>query len=148
MIFEKMKEEVMQIREIMSKDVDVINFNSPVSEAASLMRAGDYGALPVEKDDKMVGMITDRDITIRVVAENKDPRSTIVSDCMSEGIKYCYEDDDVTEVSDFMRSAQLRRIPVLNKQKRLVGMVSLGDLALHVDNKNLTAETLEGISRH
>ena len=136
----------MQVREIMTTGVDVINVGKPVVEAAKLMASGDYGSLPVEENDKMVGMITDRDIAVRVVAQNKDPQSTLVQDCMSRGIDYCFDDDDVEDISQKMKSNQHRRIPVVNRDKRLVGIVSLGDLALSADESTVNG-TLKAVSR-
>ena len=136
----------MQVREIMTTGVDVINVGKPVVEAAKLMASGDYGSLPVEENDKMVGMITDRDIAVRVVAQNKDPQSTMVQDCMSRGIDYCFDDDDVEDISQKMKSNQHRRIPVVNRDKRLVGIVSLGDLALSADESTVNG-TLKAVSR-
>lgn len=137
----------MQIREVMSNNVQVINSGKSVQEAAALMESINCGALPVEENDKMVGMITDRDIAMRVVAQKKDPEKTTIKDCMSSGIQYCFDEDSVDEVSQKMKQEQHRRIPVVNKDKRLVGIVSLGDLALNA-NKDLSADTLQGVSRN
>ncbi|MNL30519.1 Hypoxic response protein 1 [compost metagenome] len=119
----------MQISEIMHKGVLVINHKSSVEEAAKMMEKGDFGSLPIEKNDKMIGMLTDRDIAIRVVAKGKNPKTTKVSECMSEGINYCFEDEDIEHVAMKMREKKQRRMPVVNRQKRLVGMVSLAELS-------------------
>jgi len=135
----------MKVREIMSTDVDVILFDSPVQEAARKMAEGNYGALPVGKDDKMIGMVTDRDLAIRVVAENRDASRTTVEECMSPGIDYCFDDDDVSVLARKMQDSHHRRIPVVNRDKRLVGIVSFGDLVTKAKNKELTQETFEHI---
>jgi CBS domain-containing protein len=119
-----------------------------VEEAARLMESEDCGSIPVEKDDKMVGMVTDRDIAIRVVADGKDPRTTKVRDVMSEGINYCYEDDDVADVSKKMTGRQHRRLPVVDKNKRLVGMLSLSDIANKANDAKLSHEILSKVSHH
>lgn len=138
----------MRVREIMHPRAKVINFNHTVEEAARLMESEDCGSIPVEKDDKMVGMVTDRDIAIRVVAHGKDPRTTKVRDVMSEGINYCYEDDDVANVSKKMTDRQHRRLPVVDKNKRLVGMLSLSDIANKANDAKLSHEILSKVSHH
>lgn len=138
----------MLVKDIMNPTVDVIHYADSVQEAARRMAEGDYGSLPVEKDDKMVGMITDRDITLRVVAPAKDPQRTTVEEVMSGGVNYCFEDDDVDTLAHKMQESRYRRIPVVNRDKRLVGIVSLGDLATGAHNKDITQETLEEICRH
>jgi len=135
----------MLVREIMNQKVEVIHFSDSVQEAARRMAEGDFGAMPVEKGDKMVGMITDRDITLRVVAPAKDPASTTVEEAMTSGVNYCFDDDDVDTLAEKMQNSQYRRIPVVNRDKRLVGIVSLGDLATRAKNKDLTQHTLEEI---
>ena len=136
----------MKVKEVMRPRADVINEDHTVEEAAKMMAKGDYGSLPVERDDKMVGMITDRDIVIRVVARGLDPADTKVSECMTEGINYCYEDDDVAVVGQSMISFKVRRMPVINRSKRLVGMLSLGDIANRAQNKNLSHDILSHVS--
>lgn len=138
----------MRVREIMHPKAKVINFNHTVEEAARLMESEDCGSIPVEKDDKMIGMVTDRDIAIRVVAHGKDPRTTKVRDVMSEGINYCYEDDDVVDVSKKMTGRQHRRLPVVDKNKRLVGMLSLSDIANKANDAKLSHEILSKVSHH
>lgn len=136
----------MKVKEIMKPRADVINEDHTVEEAAKMMAKGDYGSLPVERGDKMVGMVTDRDIVIRVVARGLDPADTKVSECMTEGINYCYDDDDVAVVGQSMISFKVRRMPVVNRSKRLVGMLSLGDIANRAQNKNLSHDILSHVS--
>lgn len=135
----------MLVRDIMNKKVDVIHYDKTVKDAAKMMAVSNCGALPVERADKMVGMVTDRDIAVRVVAEGKDPSKTKVQDCMTKGIDYCFEEDHVEDVAEKMASAKHRRIPVVNKNKRLVGIVSLSDLAATARDKDLTQKTMERI---
>jgi CBS domain-containing protein len=136
----------MLIKDIMNEDVDVINCDRSICDAAKMMSESGYGSLPVEKEDKMIGMITDRDITVRVVAKGLDPATTRVEDCMSKGIDWCYEDDEVEDLAEKMANSRHRRIPIVNREKRLVGIVSLGDLAASAGDSDLTHKTLERIS--
>jgi CBS domain-containing protein len=138
------QEETMQVREAMSDDVRIASPNQTIRDAAILMAKIDAGSLPVGDDDRLVGMITDRDIAIRAIALGKGP-DTPVRDVMSQDVKYCFEDDDVGEVAQNMADIKVRRLPVLNKSKRLVGIVSLGDLALS-DGPANAGEALCGIS--
>lgn len=138
----------MRVREVMHRNAKVINYSHSVEEAARLMEKEDCGSIPVERDDKMIGMVTDRDIAIRVVAHGKDPRKTRVEDVMSEGINYCFEDDDIQEVTKKMASKQHRRLPVVDKNKRLVGMLSLSDIANRGQDAKLTHDTLAKIAHH
>jgi CBS domain-containing protein len=119
----------MQVSDAMSKDVRVANPNQPIREAARLMAEIDAGVLPVGDNDRLVGMITDRDIAVRAVAMGKGP-DTAVRDVMSAEVKYCFDDEELEEVAQNMAEIKVRRLPVLNRKKRLVGIVSLGDLAV------------------
>ena len=134
----------MQISQTMSNDVRISNPNQSIRDAAAVMAEIDAGVLPVGENDRLVGMITDRDIAIRAVAAGKGP-TTPVRDIMSKEVDYCFEDDDVDEVAQRMADAKLRRMPVLNRNKRLVGIVSLGDIAV-VDGPSHAGEALCGIS--
>lgn len=134
----------MQVREAMSDDVRIAAPNQPIRDAAMLMAKIDAGSLPVGENDRLVGMITDRDIAVRAIALGKGP-DTPVRDVMSQEVKYCFEDDDVNEVAQNMADIKVRRLPVLNKSKRLVGIVSLGDLAI-ADGPANAGEALCGIS--
>jgi CBS domain-containing protein len=137
----------MQIREVMSTDVELTNPDASLKEAAMAMRDGDFGALPVGENDRLVGMLTDRDMTVRAVAEGKDPNSTTVRDAMSKGIDYCFEDDPVEDAAKLMSTRQIRRLPVLNHDKRLVGIVALKDLAVESASIKPAAETLSDVSK-
>lgn len=140
----------MQIREIMSRQVKLASPQDTLQEAARMMADLDAGALPVGDNDRLVGMITDRDIAIRGDAAGCDPTSTPVERVMSrEAVKYCFEDDDVDAVARNMADLQVRRLPVVNRDKRLVGIVSLGDIAKRrADGTDKAAgDALRGISR-
>jgi CBS domain-containing protein len=120
----------MKVRELMTPEVEVIAPDDTLHTAAQMMADLDVGALPVGENDRLVGMISDRDITVRAVAKGCDPDKTTVRNAMSEHIRFCFEDDDTNEVANKMGQWQVRRLPVLNRDKRLVGIVSLGDLAI------------------
>jgi CBS domain-containing protein len=135
----------MQVREIMNRKVKVVRHNQTVAEAAREMAAANCGALPVERDDKMVGMITDRDIVLRVVAENRSPEKLRVEECMTKGVDYCYEDDEVSELAEKMATSRHRRIPVVNQDKRLTGIVSLKELATKGRDSKMTGKTVAKI---
>jgi CBS domain-containing protein len=120
----------MKVSELMTPDVELVKPDDTLHTAAKMMADLDTGALPVGENDRLVGMITDRDITVRAVAEGRDPEKTMVRDAMSSGIRFCFEDEDSEDVARKMGQWRVRRLPVLNKDKRLVGIVSLGDLAI------------------
>jgi CBS domain-containing protein len=111
------------------------------------MKGLDVGALPVCDHDRLAGMITDRDIVLRALAEGRDPKTTRVREAMTEGVTYCFEDDDVAEAARLMREKQIRRLIVLNRDKRLAGIVSLGDLAVETHDSHLAGHTLEEVSQ-
>lgn len=118
----------MQVRECMTREVRVNSPEDTIERAAQLMGQVDAGVLPVSENDRLVGMITDRDIAIRGVAEGCGP-SARVRDVMSREVKYCFDDSETDEVLDNMAEIQVRRMPVVDHDKRLVGIVSIGDLA-------------------
>ena len=122
----------MKVSEIMTRDVRLLSPDQTIREAASLMADVDVGSLPVGDNDRLVGMITDRDIVIRAVAQGK-PADTKVADVMSKEMLYCFDTDDIDDVARNMGKAQVRRLSVVNSDKRLVGIVSLGDLARNDD---------------
>jgi CBS domain-containing protein len=120
----------MKVSEAMTPQVDIIDPNAAVRDAACRMRDDNVGALPVGENDRLIGMVTDRDIVVRGVAENRQGGTTSVRDVMSERVYYCFEDDDVEQAARIMAEHQVRRLPVLNRAKRLVGIVALADLAM------------------
>ena len=119
----------MQVKEAMSSEVKIANPSQTIRDAARLMAQLDCGCLPVGEDDRLVGMITDRDIAVRAVAAGKSLK-TPIREIMSLEVKYCFEDAEVDEVAQNMADIKVRRLPVLNRGKRLVGILSLGDIAL------------------
>src|SRR3712207_6468110 len=119
----------MKVSEVMTRDVRLIEPTQSIQEAARMMAEMDAGIMPVREGDRLVGMITDRDIAVRAVAEGKGP-DTPIRKVMTEDVKYCYEDDDTDDVARNMADIQVRRLPVLNQDKRLVGIISLGDMAV------------------
>lgn len=135
-----------KVKDVMSQDVKVISPEATIKEAAQKMRDGDFGMLPVGEDDRMIGAISDRDIAIRAVAEGNDP-TTKVRDTMSGGIVWVFEDDSVDEAARIMSENQIRRLPVVNRDKRLVGIVSLGDFAVQSSDIEVAAEALTEISK-
>jgi len=137
----------MLMKDLMTKNVEEIGPGNSLSEAADKMKALDVGALPVCERDKLVGMLTDRDIATRAVASGRDPRQTPVSEAMTPHTVYCYEDDDVEDAARLMEQKRIRRLLVLNKDKRVVGIVSLGDIATRIGNDRMSADVLEQVSQ-
>ena len=135
----------MKIKEVMTHDVHLANPDHTISEAAGLMAEFDAGALPVSDGDRLVGVITDRDIAVRAVADEKSP-DTLVRDVMSKEVLYCFEDETPEHVAKNMGEQKVRRLPVLDRKKRLVGIVSIADLALNA-KPNVTGQAVAGISR-
>jgi CBS domain-containing protein len=136
----------MKVREAMTRDVRLVKPDQPISEAARLMAEFDIGAVPVEENDRLVGMITDRDIAVRAVAAGRGP-DTAVREVMSREVKYCFEDQSIDEVTQNMGELRIRRLPVLTRDKRLIGILSLGDLAIDEGARDEAGEALGGISR-
>lgn len=136
----------MQLKEVMTPGVEVISPEASIREAAEKMRHLDIGPLPVCDGDRLVGMLTDRDITVRAVAAGRDPRMTHVRDIMTPDVVYGFEDQDVGDAVRLMEQYQIRRLPVLNRSQHLVGMVALGDLAVHAGTRPVAAEVLEQVS--
>jgi CBS domain-containing protein len=136
----------MTIEQIMTQKVECIEPTMPIAKAAEKMRELDIGFLPICENDKLVGTVTDRDITIRSVAQGRDPRLAPVSEIMTQSVFYCYEGDEVDHVARYMQEKEVRRMLILNRQKRLVGVVSLGDIAKASGEKELAGETLGQIA--
>jgi CBS domain-containing protein len=136
----------MKVREAMTSNVCIADPEQSIREAACLMADIDAGALPVGENDQLVGMITDRDIAVRAVAIGQSPE-TKIRDVMSKEVLYCFEDEDLDDVARNMSNVKVRRLPVLNRDKRLVGILSMGDLALNEDAKT-AGQTIAHISEH
>lgn len=135
----------MLIREVMSERVVRVPPDCKLHEVALAMRDGDFGVVPVARDDKLVGVITDRDMVVRGLAETEQVESLCAEDVMSPRVLYCYDDQPVEDVLNNMAKQQVRRMPVVNREKRLVGIVSLGDLSKE-SPRNQAGAALEEIS--
>jgi CBS domain-containing protein len=136
----------MKLREVMTRNPDVVSPNATLEEAARKMDQLDVGPLPVCDGDRLIGMVTDRDITTRATSAGKDPRSTPIAEAMTRDLVYCFEDQDVRDAARIMEDKQIRRVPVLSREHRLVGIVSLGDLATDTRDDRMTGEVLERVS--
>ena len=136
----------MKISEVMSNTVEVVGTDASLQEIAKKMQNSDCGCVVVVKDDRLVGMVTDRDIALRCIAEDHNPAETVAEKIMTRDILYCRDTDDTDEVVRNMALNKVRRLPVLNAEKRLVGIVSLGDLASHT-NYELCGRALGEICR-
>jgi CBS domain-containing protein len=137
----------MKLKDIMTPNVECIHPGDTLQDAARKMKALDVGPLPVCGDnDKVVGMLTDRDITTRATAEGLDPKTARVEDAMSEDVIWCFEDQEIEDAARLMRDRQVRRLLVMNHDKRLVGIVSLGDLATGTADTPAAGAVLQGVS--
>jgi CBS domain-containing protein len=125
----------MKVSDVMTRGATLANPNDTIMAVARRMADEDLGFLPVGDDERLVGMITDRDIVVRAVAQGRDPNAVKVSEVMTEDIRYCFEDEDLDHVVQNMGNLQVRRLPVMNRDKRLVGVVSLADSALEHDTE-------------
>ena len=133
-----------KISEVMTRGIQLARPDQSIREAALTMAREDIGSLPVSEGDKLIGMITDRDIALRAVAEGLSP-DTPVRDVMTDNIKYCYEDEEITNVAQNMADLQVRRLPVVNRDKRLVGIVSLSNVAYAGDGR-ASEDMLRGVA--
>jgi len=138
----------MKVKEVMHKGVDWVSPDTPLTEVAKLMRAHDVGCVPIGEDDKLVGMVTDRDIVCKGLADGEfDSKSAVARDVMSDGIHCCREDDDLAKAVHHMEQLKVRRLPVINKNKRMVGIISMGDVGTFASNE-LLAECVKSVSAH
>ena len=135
----------MRVSEAMTRDVKVCTPGQTIREVAKTMAEIDAGAVPVGENDRLIGMITDRDIAIRAVAEGKGP-DTPVREVMSEHIHYCYDDEEIDDVAQNMGDIRVRRLPVVNRDKRLVGIISLGDVA-RTEGGETVGDAVVGVSQ-
>jgi CBS domain-containing protein len=136
----------MQLSQILTRDVETIRPDTSAREAAQRMRSMDVGALPVCDGRRLLGMVTDRDLTLRILAEGRDPNATPVQDAMTPDVAYAFEDDDVQRAADIMKERQIRRLPIVDRNKHLVGIVALGDIAT-TGRDQLSGDALEQISQ-
>jgi CBS domain-containing protein len=136
----------MKVRDIMTPNVRCIAPETSLKEAATLMNDLDVGALPICDHDRLAGMLTDRDIALKGVARGCDPEKTPARDAMTQGIVFIYDDQDVGEAARLFETKQIRRLPVLNHERRMVGIVSLGDLAVNA-GEGIGGEALKEVSQ-
>jgi CBS domain-containing protein len=138
----------MKVKDAMHKGVDWVGLETPVAELAKLMREHDIGAIPIGENDRLIGMVTDRDIVCKGLAqEGFDASRAMARDVMSPGIHCCREDDDLAKAVQHMEALKIRRLPVINKSKRLVGIISLGDVS-HSASGELLSECVKSVSAH
>ncbi len=138
----------MKISEAMTKHPTYIDPQTTLQDAANIMREYDFGFLPIGENDRLVGVVTDRDITVRGTAQGKDPSHVTVDEVMSDHVYYCFEEDEVEKAAHNMGDLQVRRLIVLDKNKRLQGIVSIGDIATRNHDDFLSGDTIEHISEH
>src|SRR5262245_5482427 len=138
----------MKVKAAMHKGVEWVGPDTPISELAKLMREHDIGAIPIGENDKLIGMVTDRDIVGKGLATNGcDANRMTARDVMTPGIHCCREDDDLAKAVRHMETLQIRRLPVINKSKRMIGILSLGDVS-HAAPGELTYECVRSVSDH
>lgn len=136
----------MKLSDIMTRNVNVVHPDATIREAAEKMKAHDIGVLPVCDGEKIKGMITDRDIVIRAVGMGKDTRKAPVREAMTRDVAYCFEDEEVADAARVMKEKQIRRLLVLDRDKKLVGLISLGDLSRQGDDERLSGEVVRSVS--
>lgn len=136
----------MRVSDAMTRDVCIVRPDNSIEDAARMMLAIDAGVLPVGDDDRLVGTLTDRDIAVRAIGEGKGPE-TRVSEVMTPDVKYCFDDEDTAHVARNMGEQQVRRLPVLNRDKRLVGILSLSDIASHEKDGRRVGNALRDIAQ-
>ncbi len=137
----------MQIKDIMTKDVMTIPQDASLKEAAMKMKDLNVGSIPVVDGKKVIGLLTDRDIVVRSTAAGHDPNEVTAKDVMTKTVMYCFSDQDVKDAAEMMGKKQIRRLPILDRDMQLVGIVSLGDISVDSKGDKLSAEALEKISR-
>lgn len=135
----------MRLRDVMTPHVECVDADDSIETAARKMRDQDIGAVPVRAADRLAGMLTDRDIGVRAVAAGRDPQSCRVSEVMTPGVVCCFDDQTVEEAEQLMRDHQLRRMLVLDRRKRLVGIISVGDLVVRTADPRRTGEVLHAV---
>jgi len=140
-------EHVVKVSSSMHKGVEWASPDTPVKVLANIMREQDIGAVPIGENDRLIGMVTDRDVTVRALANGTDVSALTAKDIMTEGIVWCRDADDVSHAANVMQSKQIRRLPVIDKNKRIVGILSLGDLS-HAATERTAAAVTRAVSAH
>lgn len=138
----------MLAKEVMSQHPEFLPPSATLKQAADQMRSHDYGFLPIGENDRLVGALTDRDIAVFAVARGWDPNKKTVSEIMHKGIYYCFESDPLEKVIAQMEQLKVRRLIVLNKQKRMTGIISMGDIATKCKDAKLCKELTQAVSQH
>ena len=137
----------MKVEKMMHKGIEWVSPDTSIVALAKKMQQFDIGAIPVGENDRLIGMVTDRDVVIRGVADGKDPSKLTARDVMTKGVIYCRDSEDVDEVARITESKQIRRLPVIDANKRMVGMISLGDVS-HAASREVAAEVTRAVSAH
>jgi CBS domain-containing protein len=137
----------MKVKDVMHRGAEWVEPHTPITEIARIMRDDDIGAVPVGANDRLVGMVTDRDIVVRGLTANRDCREVTAEDVMSKPIIYARADEDVEDALHIMEKNHIRRLPVIDENKRLVGMLSLGDISAKA-GRDLTAEVVRSVAAH
>jgi CBS domain-containing protein len=137
----------MKVKSAMHKGAEWVAPDTPISEVAKKMKKLDVGSIPVGENDKLIGMVTDRDIACRAVANGRDVSKMTARDVMTKGIVYCRDAEDLDDALRIMESKKIRRLPVINEKKRMVGMLSFGDIS-HAVSHELSGELVEACSAH
>ena len=138
----------MKVKEVMHKGVDWVSPDTPVAEIAKLMKGHDVGCIPIGEGDRLIGMVTDRDIVCKgLTGKNFDAARATARDVMTPGIHCCREDDDLAKAVHHMETLKVRRLPVINKNKRMIGMISLGDVSQFA-GEDLVSECVKSVSAH
>ena len=136
----------MQVKEIMTRDVEIARRDTLLTDAAERMRSHDIGMLPVWDGEQLQGIVTDRDITVRAIANKLQPELVSCQDVMTSDVVFCFEDQDVTEAGRIMQDHKIRRLPVVNRQRHLVGVISIGDIALGTGDTKLVGVSVQEVS--
>ncbi|MFZ3181066.1 CBS domain-containing protein [Methylocystis hirsuta] len=137
----------MKVRDVMHRGVEWLSPDTPIATVAKEMLEHDIGAIPIGENDRLVGMVTDRDITIRAVVQGKDISKLTARDVMTSGVIYCRDAEEIDDAARIMESKQIRRLPVIDENKRMVGIVTLGDIS-HAGSRDLSAEVMKAVSAH
>jgi CBS domain-containing protein len=137
----------MKVKQAMHKGVQWVDPATSVETLARLMRGHDIGAIPIGENDRLIGIVTDRDIVCRCIAAGLDPNTATARDVMSEGIVFCLEKQELDDAARIMEMRKIRRLPVINGKKRMIGMLSLGDV-YHAASKSISEEAMQGVSAH
>jgi CBS domain-containing protein len=137
----------MKVKEMMHKGVEWVPPDTPITSIAKKMKQYDIGSIPVGENDRLVGMVTDRDITVRALTNGKDVSKLTARDVMTKGVIWCRDSDSAAEAARLMETEHIRRLPVIDEKKRMVGMLSLGDIS-HAASQRTAAEALKAVSDH